>query len=73
MNNTRRNFRQRLQHKPALMKTRMRQPQELRIFLDVTVKQQIEIDRTRPVFHFSSSTQRKFNAQQTRHHLLRRR
>jgi hypothetical protein len=51
----------------------MRQPQELRIFLDVTVKQQIEIDRARPVFHFSSAAEREFNAQQARHHLLRRR
>ncbi len=52
MNEVGRDLNQRLEHEAAFMQARVRQPQELGIFLDVTVKQQIEIDRTWPVFHF---------------------
>src|SRR5881275_2941860 len=73
MDQVRRNFHQRLEHKAPFMQTRMRQHQKLCIALDLTIEQQIEIDRAWAILSFSRAAEEKFDSQQPRHHLFRRR
>ena len=62
MPDMRRNFRQGLEHKSALVQTWVRQHEELCMAFNVAVKEQVEIDCARSIFDVSDAPQRKFNS-----------
>src|SRR6266498_290026 len=71
MQKPRRKLGQRHHHKLALMKSWMRQRQELRVARLVSIEKKINVDRSRTLGHVACSSERFFHFQKPPHDFFR--